>query len=137
MLLRIFAELALRDRFSSVLSIMDRPSVRTILVPVVLAVPLFCALAAEQPAPAPAAAPADKIKGPEHNVTLAEEPAVLELFAKAAKARARAEKEPEVWPECVKAYAEILRKFPNTVYLDRWENADNSDMAFKNGLYKS
>ncbi|MCY3023800.1 MAG: PQQ-binding-like beta-propeller repeat protein [Planctomycetota bacterium] len=82
-------------------------------------------------------APEAKPKGPEHNVTLAEEPAVLELLAKAQKARARAEKDPEVWPECVKYYGEILRKYPNTVYLDRWEGPDKTDLAYKNGLYKS
>ncbi|HEY3323339.1 MAG TPA: PQQ-binding-like beta-propeller repeat protein [Planctomycetota bacterium] len=78
-----------------------------------------------------------KAKGPEHNVTLAEEPGVLELLNKAQKARVRAEKDPEVWPECVRFYAEILKKYPNTVYLDRWEGPDKTDMAYKNGLYKS
>ncbi|HYG76643.1 MAG TPA: PQQ-binding-like beta-propeller repeat protein [Planctomycetota bacterium] len=78
-----------------------------------------------------------KAKGPEHNVTLSEEPGVLDLLTKAQKARARAEKDPEVWPECVKYYAEILKKYPNTVYLDRWEGPDKTEMAYKNGLYKS
>lgn len=78
-----------------------------------------------------------KAKGPEHNVTLTEEPGVLDLLAKAQKARARAEKDPEVWPECVKYYAEILKKYPATVYLDKWEGPDKTEMAFKNGLYKS
>src|SRR5205823_2017531 len=75
--------------------------------------------------------------GPEHNVTLSEEPGVLELLNKAQKARAKAEKDPEVWPECVKFYAEILKKYPGTVYLDRWEGPEKAEMAWKNGLYKS
>jgi len=88
-----------------------------------------------EPGPVPPAE--DKPKGPEHNVTLTEEPGVLELLNKAQKARARAEKDAEVWPECVKFYAEILKKYPNTVYLDRWEGPDKTEMAWKNGLYKS
>ncbi len=81
----------------------------------------------------------EKPKGPEHNVTLMEEHGVTDLFNKAAKARARAEKEPEAWPECVKCYADILKKYPNTVYLDKWESADKEHAltAYKNGLYKS
>ena len=88
--------------------------------------------------PKPAAGP-EKPKGPEHNVTLMEEPGVLDLFNKAAKARARAEKEPEAWPDCVKCYADILKKYPNTVYLDKWEGTDKEHPlgAYKNGLYKS
>jgi len=77
-----------------------------------------------------------KARGPEHNVTLAEEPGVLELLAKAQKARAKAEQDPQAWPECVKFYGEILRKFSNSVYLDRWEGPDKKDLAYKNGLYK-
>ncbi len=79
----------------------------------------------------------DKGKGPEHNVSLMEEPGVNDLFNRAAKARARAEKEPEAWPDCIKAYADILKKYPNTVYLDKWEGPDKSLTAYKNGLYKS
>lgn len=78
-----------------------------------------------------------KAKGPSHNVTLAEEPGVMDLLTRAQKARAKAEKDPEAWPECVKTYGEILRKYANTVYLDRWEGPDNTEPAFKNGLYKS
>lgn len=78
-----------------------------------------------------------KATGPEHNVTLAEEPGVLELLSKAQKARAKAEQDPQAWPDCVKSYSEILRKFPNSVYLDRWEGPDKKDLAYKNGLYKS
>ena len=78
-----------------------------------------------------------KATGPEHNVTLAEEPGVLELLSKAQKARAKAEQDPQAWPECVKCYSEILRKYPNSVYLDRWEGPDKKDLAYKNGLYKS
>src|ERR1700704_4714896 len=57
--------------------------------------------------------PADKDKGagPEHNVTLMEEPGVKDLFNKAAKARAKAEKEPEAWRDCVIAYGDILKKY--------------------------
>ncbi len=89
-------------------------------------------------APKPAAA-ADKPKGPEHNVTLMEEHAVNDLFNKAAKARAKGETDPDAWPDCVKAYADILKKFPNTVYLDKWEGSDKEHplTAYKNGLYKS
>ncbi|HYF51437.1 MAG TPA: PQQ-binding-like beta-propeller repeat protein [Planctomycetota bacterium] len=79
----------------------------------------------------------DKPKGPSHNVTLAEESGVLDLLNRAQKARARAEKEPQVWPECVKHYADILRKYPNTVFLERWEGPDGKDGAYKNGLYRS
>src|ERR1043165_5138920 len=89
----------------------------------------------KDPAKAPAAA--DKSKGPEHNVSLMEEPAVNDLFNRAAKARVRAEKEPEAWPDCVKAYADILKKYPNTVYLEKWEGPDGKLTAYKNGLYKS
>jgi outer membrane protein assembly factor BamB/tetratricopeptide (TPR) repeat protein len=93
---------------------------------------------AGEPGPVPPPPPAeDKAKGPEHNVTLTEEPGVLELLNKAQKARARAEKDAEVWPEVVKFYSEILKKYPNTVYLDRWEGPDKTEMAWKNGLYKS
>ena len=57
-----------------------------------------------------------------------EEPGVTDLFNKAAKARARAEKEPEAWPECVKCYADILKKYPNTVYFsDKWEGPQDKD----------
>ena len=77
-----------------------------------------------------------KARGPEHNVTLAEEPGVAELLAKAQKARAKAEQDPQAWPECVKFYSEILRKYPHSVYLDRWEGPDRKDLAYKNGLYK-
>lgn len=88
--------------------------------------------------PLPAGQPEEaKAKGPEHNVTLAEEPAVLDLLTKAQKARAKAEQDPQAWPECVKYYGEILRKYPNSVYLDRWEGPDKKDLAYKNGLYKS
>jgi hypothetical protein len=55
----------------------------------------------------------DKGKGPEHNVSLMEEPRVNDLFNRAAKARARAENERSL-ARCV-AYAEILKKFPNTL----------------------
>jgi|GEM_PF-4178494 len=80
-----------------------------------------------------------KARGPEHNVTLNEEPRVLDLLNKAQKARARAEKDPEAWPECIKYYTEILNKYPNTVYLDRWEGPDKKieDMPYELGLYKS
>jgi len=79
-------------------------------------------------------------KGPDHNVTLNEEAGVLELLKKAQKAREKAETDPQAWPECVKHYSEILKKYPNTVYLERWEGTDPKDpaaMAWKNGLYKS
>ncbi|MEI6234517.1 MAG: PQQ-binding-like beta-propeller repeat protein [Planctomycetota bacterium] len=92
-----------------------------------------------KPEPVKPAAAVDKPKGPEHNVSLMEEPGVNDLFNKAAKARARAEKEPEAWPECVKCYADILKKYPHTVYLDKWEGPDKEHpvTAYKNGLYKS
>ena len=107
------------------------------LVPFLFVVLFFVGLStnrlmAEEPEPAQ-----EKAKGPEHNVTLAEEPGVVDLLSRAKKARERADKDPEVWPECLKFYADILRKYPNSVYLDRWEGPDKSDMAFKNGLYKS
>jgi len=82
----------------------------------------------------------DQAKGPDHNVTLNEEAGVLELLKKAQKAREKAETDPQAWPECVKHYSEILKKYPNTVYLERWEGTDPKDpaaMAWKNGLYKS
>ncbi|HLX62448.1 MAG TPA: tetratricopeptide repeat protein [Planctomycetota bacterium] len=109
-----------------------------------LACAAIAAHAVEIPKPTPKpddknAKPAEKDKGagPEHNVTLMEEPGVKELFNKAAKARARAENEPEAWPDCVKAYSDILKKYPNTVYLDKWEGPDKALSAYKNGLYKS
>ena len=91
----------------------------------------------------------EKLKGPDHNVTLSEEQGVVELLKKAQKARARAETDPSAWPECVKLYADILKKYPSSVYLDKWEGPekaadakknppDNPDYdPFKNGLYKS
>ena len=99
-----------------------------------------CATAADpQPdgGPKPVKDKDEKPTGPEHNVTLAEEPGVVDLLARAQKARAKAEKDPEVWPECVKYYADILKKYPNTVYLDRWEGPDKKDRGYENGLYKS
>ena len=92
----------------------------------------------------PDAPPADdKPKGPDHNVTLAEEQGVLDLLKKAQKARAKAETDASVWPECVKYYAEILKKYPNSVYLEKWEGPEKAmqkepdNDPFKNGLYKS
>jgi outer membrane protein assembly factor BamB len=69
---------------------------------------------------------------PEHTVTLAEEPGVLDLLARAKKAGERAEKDPTEWHNCVKFYAEIMRKYPQTVYLH-----EHKDSAFRMGLYRS
>ena len=66
-----------------------------------------------------------------------EEQGVVDLLKKAKKAREKAETDATAWPECIKFYAEILHKYPNTVYLDRWEGPDKMEMWFKNGLYKS
>ncbi|MFH0938122.1 MAG: PQQ-binding-like beta-propeller repeat protein [Planctomycetota bacterium] len=92
----------------------------------------------KEPKPEAAEKNKNEPKGPEHNVSLVEESGVLDLLNKAQKARERAEKDPQVWPECLKHYAEILRKYSHTVYLDRWEG-DNKEQAgqYKNGLYKS
>src|SRR6185369_4073327 len=69
------------------------------------------------PVPKPVPEKADKNKpekkerdknGPEHNVTLLEEPGANDLFNRAKKNRALAEKDPEKWPDCVKNYSEIL-----------------------------
>lgn len=80
----------------------------------------------------------DKDKnGPDHNVTLLEEPGANDLFNRAKKARTAAEKNPELWPDCVKHYADILKKYPNSVYLEKWEGPENTEPAYKNGLYRS
>ncbi|MBI3828208.1 MAG: tetratricopeptide repeat protein [Planctomycetes bacterium] len=73
-------------------------------------------------------------------MTLNEEDEVNRLLAKAKAAREKAEKDPEVWPEAVKAYSDILAKFANTVYLSNW--TDNKENGRKNlgwglGVYRS
>ena len=100
--------------------------------------------AAAEPTPKDPPAPTEeKPKGPDHNVTLAEEQGVVDLLKKAQKAREKAQTDPSVWPECVKYYAEILKKYPNSVYLDKWEGPEivlikePDNHPFKNGLYKS
>ena len=90
-----------------------------------------------EPVKKPAKTLADKANGPDHNVGLNEDPAATDLFNRAKKARARAEANPEAWPECVKDYLEILKKHRNSVYLDKWEGPNNTEPAYKNGLYRS
>lgn len=80
----------------------------------------------------------EKPKGPEHNVTLNEEEEVARLLAKAKAAREKAEKDPEAWPDCVKAYSDILAKHPNTVFLARWSGDNQEDSrAWGQGVYRS
>ena len=104
---------------------------------VVLTALSTCLCFGEEPEKPPAPKPAEKPKGPDHNVGLNEDPAVTDLFNRAKKTRARAEADPEAWPECVKIYLEILKKHRNSVYLDRWEGPENTEPAYKNGVYKS
>lgn len=81
----------------------------------------------------------EKPTGPEHDVTLNEEENVLRLLKKARKARAAAEAgDPGSWPACVKIYVELLRKYPHTVYLERWagDGKPNAD-KYGLGLYRS
>lgn len=112
-----------------------------LLVPLTFSTSYCNAQAAEPKDPPPPAE--EKAKGPDHNVTLAEEQGVVDLLKKAQKAREKAMTDPSVWPECVKYYAEILKKYPNSVYLDKWEGPEKvlikepDNDPFKNGLYKS
>ncbi|MBE7464889.1 MAG: PQQ-binding-like beta-propeller repeat protein [Planctomycetes bacterium] len=74
-----------------------------------------------------------KPEGPEHNVLLNEEEEVKRLLKKARKAR-----EAEDWPTCVRAYADILQKFPTTVYLYRWQgDGEEKARAWGLGVYRS
>ncbi|MCW8131724.1 MAG: PQQ-binding-like beta-propeller repeat protein [Planctomycetota bacterium] len=80
----------------------------------------------------------EKPKGPEHNVTLSEEEDVTRLLKKAKTARTKAEQDPEAWPDCIKAYSDILAKYPNTVYLARWEGDGlESAKGYGLGVYRS
>jgi outer membrane protein assembly factor BamB len=81
----------------------------------------------------------DKPEGPEHEVLLNEDDEVKRLIRRAEKARADAEAgDTSAWPICVKAYADVLRKHPNAVYLDRWAGDGQADAkSYGLGVYRS
>ncbi|MCZ7648160.1 MAG: PQQ-binding-like beta-propeller repeat protein [Planctomycetota bacterium] len=78
----------------------------------------------------------EKAEGPEHDVTVSEEEEVKRLLKKAHKAQ-----EDQDWPTCVKAYTDILQKFPASVYLSKWDtdpkgvNRDEDPWGL--GVYRS